>query len=289
MSPCVSTPVQLRWVEISLNHLDFAYTSLLTIGYGDFALDSNSGKPFFVLWSLLAVPTLTIVISNMGDTVIKAIKDIVLYLGEFTLLPGEGSARERIKRGTQKIRPGRENDGRMMDKVQEKAPGFLGDSDQQDPEKQNQNVGLDAADHLAGAMEKDELDQEKEASDRGDLLERDIHHYHYLLMKEIRNVIKDLNDSPPRKYSYHEWAWFLRLMGEDENSSRSHRKAPTSAPNKDGRDPELQQAGVSDDDLGNTRHKWSWLGSRSPLMGETEEAEWVLERLSETLEKELKK
>ena len=35
--------------------------------------------------------------------------------------------------------------------------------------------------------------------------------------------------------------------------------------------------------------EWSWLGNRSPLMGETEEAEWVLERLTATLERELKK
>ena len=45
--------------------LYFSYTSLLTIGYGDFAPQSNSGKPFFVFWSLLAIPTLTILISNM--------------------------------------------------------------------------------------------------------------------------------------------------------------------------------------------------------------------------------
>ena len=45
--------------------LYFAYTTLLTIGFGDFKPFSNSGKAFFVFWSLLAVPTLTILISNM--------------------------------------------------------------------------------------------------------------------------------------------------------------------------------------------------------------------------------
>ena len=36
----------------------FSYVSLLTIGYGDYHPSTNSAKPFFVLWSLMAVPTL---------------------------------------------------------------------------------------------------------------------------------------------------------------------------------------------------------------------------------------
>lgn len=78
----------------------FAYTSLLTIGYGDFSPISNSGKPFFVFWSLLAVPSLTILISDMGDTVVKGIKDLTIWLGEVTILPSdEGSVLERLEYG----------------------------------------------------------------------------------------------------------------------------------------------------------------------------------------------
>ncbi|KAJ3837457.1 hypothetical protein F5878DRAFT_652573 [Lentinula raphanica] len=50
--------------------LYFTYTTLTTIGYGDLYPESNSGKPFFVLWTLIAVPSVTILISNMGDTVV---------------------------------------------------------------------------------------------------------------------------------------------------------------------------------------------------------------------------
>lgn len=67
--------------------LYFSYTTLLTIGYGDFQPISNSGKPFFVFWSLLAVPTLTILISDMGETVVKAIKEGTIWVGEITVLP----------------------------------------------------------------------------------------------------------------------------------------------------------------------------------------------------------
>jgi len=51
--------------------LYFCYVSLLTIGYGDLSPKSNAGKPFFVVWSLIAVPTMTILISDVGDTVIS--------------------------------------------------------------------------------------------------------------------------------------------------------------------------------------------------------------------------
>ncbi|CAG8077245.1 unnamed protein product, partial [Penicillium nalgiovense] len=69
--------------------LYFAYTSLLTFGYGDFYPISSLGKSFFVFWSLLAVPTITILVSNLGDTAIRFIRDITLFIGELTILPGD--------------------------------------------------------------------------------------------------------------------------------------------------------------------------------------------------------
>ena len=45
--------------------LYLCYVSLLTIGYGDLAPKSNAGRPFFVVWSLVAVPTMTILVADM--------------------------------------------------------------------------------------------------------------------------------------------------------------------------------------------------------------------------------
>lgn len=88
--------------------LYFAYTSLLTIGYGDFQPISNSGKPFFVFWSLLAVPTLTILISDMGETVVKAIKEATIWLGEITVLPNEQEGmKDRLRHGVYKMTLGK--------------------------------------------------------------------------------------------------------------------------------------------------------------------------------------
>ncbi len=242
--------------------LYFAYTTLLTIGYGDYKPFSNSGKAFFVLWSLLAVPTLTIVISNMGDTVVKAIRDLTLYLGEFTVLPGDAPVRDRVKQVAARTTGGKLF-GEGIDFKE--PPGLLPDSSRTDSEKGAAGgPGAAATDFLAAQVEDEDLKEAREAEARGDKLGGDIHRYHYLLVKEFRNVMKHLNESPPRKYSYEEWAWFLKLMGEDESRSASHRTAPVKVKNDTDTKPDMQQA-QTDDDEGGMR-AWSWLGNRSPLV-----------------------
>lgn len=47
--------------------LYFTYTSLTTIGYGDFFPTSNFGTVFFVFWSLIALPILTNLVTAMGQ------------------------------------------------------------------------------------------------------------------------------------------------------------------------------------------------------------------------------
>jgi potassium channel subfamily K len=47
----------------------FTFISLLAIGYGDETLHSMFGKAFFVLWSLIVVPTLTMLISTGTEAV----------------------------------------------------------------------------------------------------------------------------------------------------------------------------------------------------------------------------
>lgn len=286
----------------------FSYTTLLTIGFGDYKPFSNSGKPFFVFWSLLAVPTLTILISNMGDTVVKAIRDATLYLGEATLLPGEeGTVRARVKGVAAKASQGKLTAGDEMDAPPGLASSHNKGTKQQDAEDQNLAMSR-GADLLAAEVETDELQKAKSAERRGDKLGENIHEYYYLIAREFRNVMRHVNESPPRKYTYEEWSWFLRLMGEDEGRAESHRaplvearKAPNVNVSDDegikenaeavgegdgGGKPAIQDPQTNDASSG---REWSWLGNRSPLMGEMEEAEWVLQRLSVTLEKALKK
>ena len=267
--------------------LYFAYVSLLTIGYGDFRPFSNSGKAFFVFWSLLIVPALTILISNMGDTVVKAIRDLTLYLGEFTVLPGEAGVRTRIRQAARNLKSRdflKQKDESMMDEP----PGLLGEKEgDDDSEKQASGARGNAADRIATQLEETELAEAEDAKKHGDKLGEDMHYYHYLLVKEIRTVFKHLNESPPRKYAFEEWVWFLKLMGEDESSADVHRTAPIKVKHPETMQPDFQQGQTDRND--EQKREWSWVGNRSPLMGEQAEAEWVLERLSMTLEKALKK
>jgi potassium channel subfamily K len=117
----------------------FSYTSLLTIGYGEPYPISNAGKSFYVLWSLMAVPTLTILISNMGDTVIKGIRDVTIWIGEWTVLPGQNGFKASLRRGLHAIIPGKqkhwkelEDEDNHTDPVKEVPPGIFGDAPEED-------------------------------------------------------------------------------------------------------------------------------------------------------------
>ncbi|KAL7273724.1 Potassium channel [Rhizina undulata] len=97
--------------------LYFTFVSLMTIGYGDYIPTSNAGKPIFVVWSLVSVPTMTILISNMGSTVISQVKKITLVFGERKDLPykssiasdSEKSPKEKIRNFAERIENMEEN------------------------------------------------------------------------------------------------------------------------------------------------------------------------------------
>ncbi|KAF2502946.1 potassium channel-like protein [Lophium mytilinum] len=256
--------------------LYFAYTSLLTIGYGDYTLSSNASKPFFVFWTMLAVPTLTILISNMGDTIIKAFSDFTLWIGSLTVLPGENSTMANLKSAAKKLQDGRFRNQRVKF---EKPPGLEITGDDSKDNKLS-DKGLD---RLAQHIEGDELEEAEQAEKEGNTLERDIHFYHFILAKELQQVMKDVDASPPRQYSYQEWAYYLRLLGQDETDASRHRKAPV-------KEDKSRRNGIGNgNDESGERVAWSWLGTRSPLMGNKSEAQWLLEKLLGTLEREMRK
>lgn len=268
--------------------LYFSYTSLLTIGYGDVYPQSNSGKPFFVFWSLLAVPSLTILISNMGDTIVKGIRDFTLWIGNFTVLPGEKGVKTTLKEAAHDL-----TKGRAFSESLTTPPGLLGETNKRvkDSSKNNEehddgqkNDPESAAQRVAGDTADREDTHAKKKAGSDDALPSSKRQYHCILIKEIGKVRTHLNSSPPRRYTFDEWAWYLKLVGEDESHADTHRKAPRK-PRPDG---EGLGAALGEDDDGRAQKvEWSWVGNRSPLMGNKEEAEWVLERLTRTLEREL--
>ena len=263
--------------------LYFTYTCLLTIGYGDFYPQSNAGKAFFVLWTLLAVPTLTILISDMGDTVVGAFSNFTIWLGSITILPGEEGIRTTATTAFRQFAVGKSDPEEVKG---DKAPGLLGEADKNQQanakinEKSPHEIHEDLmrrnfAERLAVHIEDDEIQEAIEAEERGDPEERDVHFYHFVLARELRNTMHDINKSPPKQYTWEEWEYFLKLIDNEANGKQLIPVALRN-PTTLSKFAEKKQ-----------NQRFTWLSSDSPLLGYKTEAEWILERLGATLEREL--
>ncbi|KAI9684381.1 MAG: Potassium channel [Trizodia sp. TS-e1964] len=164
--------------------LYFCYVSLLTIGYGDLSPKSNAGKPFFIIWSLVAVPVVTILISDMSDTVVASFKRGTFTLADWTVLPKKGLYRDFLERYPWIL-------SWIQRKAQEKAKakrieeGF--------PIHEPDDPMRPTLEDLASG-EPDEHDLARK------------------LALAIRRTAQDMRYDPPKRYSYEEWAEFTRLI-----------------------------------------------------------------------------
>lgn len=123
------------------------------------------------------------------------------------------------------------------------------------------------------------------------------HHYRRLLISHISKVYVDTKLSTPKQYSYLEWTFYLRLLGESESDGSLHRRArpkPKGYHKNKKRGEATEEAGTNEHDNQPSKDggdsdnpKWSWIGPRSPLMQEDNEAEWILKRLFVKLEESL--
>jgi potassium channel subfamily K len=240
--------------------LYYTYTSLLTIGYGDIYNISNWGRAFFVFWSLLAVPAMTVFISNLGDTFIRQFRDFANLIGELTVLPGDVGYQERFRQFF---------NAEMWPFALNK-PNFKKKSSN----NKNQNKDTtEAMERAESALEEEQLKEEHAAQRRGDVVAENIHHHQYLLMRELREMFKWINASPAKEFDYDEWVYFLKLLDEDKSVEDMKRMT-------DGKNQREEKEGET---------KWSWISHRSPLLGDKSEAEWLLEALAGKLERELRK
>ncbi|KAF5526267.1 Outward-rectifier potassium channel TOK1 [Colletotrichum aenigma] len=262
----------------------FAFVTLTTIGYGDRTPVSNSGKAFFVFWSLLALPTMTVMISNAGDTVVKAVRDATLELGNVTILPGERGFRKELLALLDRWTCGVIFKGPLMDEEDELPPGFLGNAHRM--EQGSSEEDDNDTDAYSSVPDPTSGRQQSRGRDPTAPLPSSRAEYHFLLISEIAAVRQHSKQKPAKKYSFAEWAWYLKLIGEDESSSATHRKARPHIHSK--KKKRSRRRKVRDEDMEcPDEDKWSWVGSQSPLMGSLEECEWIIEKLTEKLRDEL--
>ncbi|KAJ9651351.1 Potassium channel, partial [Neophaeococcomyces mojaviensis] len=248
--------------------LYFCYVSLLTIGYGDLSPKSNAGKAFFLVWSLVAVPTMTILVSDLGETAIGGFKRKVLEYGGLAFL-GKGRGwgldwfvqkRERFQRRlsivglshkkSPKLESGNGSDANTALARQLQDPEEA--EDQHEPRCSHKTI-----EELAG----EEL-EESQMSQR--------------LAYALRRVADDMKHNPTKRYEYEEWVEFTRLI----RFSRLDQVVESSA------DCEKQ---LEYDEAVDGIIEWDWLDSNSPMTSEQSEAEWVLDRLLESLLRTVRK
>jgi potassium channel subfamily K len=147
----------------------FAFVALLTIGYGDFTPASNAGKAFFVVWSLLAIPSLTILISDMGDTIVKWFSDIAAWLGSVTILPGPDGARVTAKSFLQRSKE------RCEELISTYTPfgkhGGMKHAQRMNAKEHEEQMLDLLAERLELHIEQEEFDEAMKAESEGDFLE----------------------------------------------------------------------------------------------------------------------
>jgi potassium channel subfamily K len=251
----------------------FCWVALLSIGYGDFAPKTGSGRCFFIIWSLLAVPTMTVLAGDLSSTVVSAFNHWSNSLANWTVMPQEGMWRDLIDNRPYLFlyvpnwfeKRAKEDDKRNAE-LELKEVDVNGNGKEKDlMNVERTNSAQD--DNYAAGIEKAELSDLIEQHDRDALNHPDASALARQLALAIRRTAHDLMYEKPREYSYEEWAEFTRLI----------RFSAVGGPTE----------GLREEDGGMI--EWDWIGEDSPMMVEGTETQFVLERLVESLVRYLKR
>ncbi|KAK3319253.1 hypothetical protein B0H66DRAFT_623855 [Apodospora peruviana] len=226
--------------EARISHLGyfdalyFCFVALLTIGYGDVVPKSNIGKPFFIVWSLIAVPIVTFLITELSKTVVAAVSRGTGKLADWTMLLDQLPA---LRNSLTRLSKKRQKHKRIAHGFQVQNPDEpVINTDIAIPDPNNTNTSQDEA-------------------------EETHHDLARQLATAIKSVAHDLRSSTPKQYTYQEWHHFTKLI------RFSHLT------------PEGNSSGGG--------IEWDWIGEDSPLLADITEAEWVLDRLCESLHRYL--
>ena len=239
----------------------FSYISLLTIGYGDLSPKSNPGRCFFVIWSLISVPTMTILVSNLGDTVVAKFKNWSSIVADFTVLPKRGIWQPFVDKNPwmqQRIQDHKAK-RRIREGFDTADPTTGSETSDDDDEEAATDVVRVATPNITSLAEEAETDL-IQAPTQASLSRR--------IALSIKKVSFDLRLDEPKRYSYEEWVEFTRLI-RYTTPRRLNQVLGTTLTNET----ENEEGLVN----------WDWLGEHSPMVAGVTESEWLLERLVESL------
>lgn len=226
---------------------------------------TNSAKPTFVFWALIALPTLTVLIGAVGDAVSVVVNWYTTWVGEH--------AEALYDIFVALYQP----NNRARDKIRDL---IRNPDNNKDPEDQVTDEGFHQISNL-DSRHTVPLDINMDSFTQLQIETAEEKYRPYLMVRAAREIAKHLDCTPPKKYTFKEWTWLLKLLGEDEATEEGHRRVGSPLP--DGME-------VVNPVREGKHQVWSWLGQESPLMSleEGSEPKWVLKRLMILLEKELK-
>ncbi|KAK4660995.1 Potassium channel [Podospora pseudocomata] len=222
--------------------LYFCFVAILTIGYGDLAPKSNIGKPFFIVWSITAVPIVTVLVQQMSQTVVMAINRGTFTLADWTIMPKKGILKSFLTRHSTLAKL---LNRKQVDTEKGKHP--------ERPMRDERHFSDIDPERSLGQQQDGSRVLEKEKYDDNELAKE--------LSAAIKAVAHDLRSHPPKVYSYGEWERFTKLIRFTALSSL-----------------ESDESVERDEQT-----EWDWIGEDSPLLADVTEAEWILDRLCESL------
>ena len=229
------------------NSIYFCFLCLITIGYGEFAPKTSLGRVFFVSWAVGAVPLMTILVSNVGDTLYVVCNDMTAWFS--TWMFSTQREYDEIKRLKKKLKEDQGDDisvnseavhreeldeDRDIESLDE-LENTLEESDQvheesEDDEEQQRELDISENTSLSiplsksgdvesgrprrRPLEMSELDELRKRVE----LKKKAHLTLLEYLERMKPLINDSIESPERKYTHHQWSELLRALGADEKS-----------------------------------------------------------------------
>lgn len=239
--------------------LYFTFVAQLTIGYGDYSPQTNSAKPAFVFWSLIALPTLTVLIGSIGDAVSSFVNWYTLWIGNHT---------QDLWRWVHILRAQKSSPKRALDTLRAEAAATMASAEAAADEPTGFH-GIANVQH-ARTIPAD-LDFSADTLTEFQLAIAEETYKPFIMLKAAQTILGHLDEEAPRQYNYKEWTWLLKLLGEDERDESGHRRVGVAVP---AGTEVVRPVSADGGPPGSARGVWSWIGQESPLM--SLEEGWVM-------------
>ena len=265
------------------------------------------------------MPTMTVLIGNMGDTVVRTVREATDWTGRKTRLLPEylhenGKKKERESGEVKKDQassasssrtrefplaspPPSFSAGRTSPIRTDAGPSFIS------PSEESREAPIASQHQLEPPLET--RDEEQRANDpfasqkpqpeQGKRQAEAI-----LLAREISKLAKDVCQQPPKKYGWEEWVNWLKVLGDEAwvvkgigpeartslpEATAHHNHQHHSNNGKHHRRYQSQPNPLKmDADSDGDSWNWTWLDDKGPLFSPETETEWILSRLCRRLE-----